>query len=475
MKRAVVTAALLVATALAHAHGGLPVSQRILRQADGDTMYVPVVYWGVWVGQPGGPWKWICEEMINGNRFRKFALSNDGTFYTTDTKGLTRSIDHGCTWTKVDGALAALHPTDVVADPFDSASAWVSTGDGGTVLPDGGIQLATNSVYVTHDHGDTWSALTALASDRLYTSVRASPVAQQLLYVTSGAQAAPFAPTLHRSSDGGAHFTDAPLAYMLDGVAPYALELLALDPRNADVVWARAIAVVPTGSDSVTRQALLRSSDGGASWRELTKLDAVTEPSGQTRGIDGVAWDTAAGRVYVATRTGLLSGDDAGDATAPTLAPTGTLAQTQCVDVHGGAVYACSSQFPPDNAAIARSADGAKTFASVLNYVDTVGPVDCPADTPVGAQCPLYWYMYGAQLGISFDGGTQSDMGPPPMSGGGGCGCSVGAMGPRPKAGARAAGDLIASAVGGVAFAALLVAIAVRIGARYGGRGRRRG
>jgi hypothetical protein len=48
-------------------------------------------------------------------------------------------------------------------------------------------------------------------------------------------------------------------------------------------------------------------------------------------------------------------------------------------------------------------------------------------------------------------------------------------MGPRPKAGARAAGDLIASAVGGVAFAALLVAIAVRIGARYGGRGRRRG
>src|SRR5205807_2896718 len=75
---ALVTALVLMFPSLARAHGGLPVSQHILRQNNGETMFVPVVYWGVWVGQAGGPWKWICEELINGYRFRKFALSSDG-------------------------------------------------------------------------------------------------------------------------------------------------------------------------------------------------------------------------------------------------------------------------------------------------------------------------------------------------------------------------------------------------------------
>ncbi|HEX6836723.1 MAG TPA: hypothetical protein VF334_09135, partial [Polyangia bacterium] len=146
-------------------------------------------------------------------------------------------------------------------------------------------------------------------------------------------------------------------------------------------------------------------------------------------------------------------------ATVPTLAQTGRLAQTQCVDVHGGSLYVCSSQFPPDNAAIALSTDNAQTFTSALNYVDTVGPVDCPAGTPVGDLCPQYWYMYGAQLGISFDGGTAGDGGGM-MKPKGGCGCTVGAVG---------------GAFGGVAFAALLLLLAVRTAARSGGRARRRG
>lgn len=442
----------------AHAHGGLPVSQHILRQNNGDTMYVPVVFWGVWVGQPGGPWKWICEEMINGYRFRKFALSTDGAFYTTDVKGITRSTDHGCTWTKVTGDLAALHTTDVVVDPTDGATAYATTGDGGTVTADGGIAPAANAVYVTHDHGATWSALPTLSSALLFQSVRVAPSNAMRIYVTSGAQSPPFMPTLHRSLDGGATFTAAPLANTIDSVAPHALELLAVDPRDPAIVWARAVAVVPTGSDSVTRQSLLRSTDGGATFTELMKLDAVTEGSGQTRGIDGIDWDVAAATVYVATRTGLYKGADAGDATVPTLTAVGGLAQTQCVDVHNGAVYACSSQFPPDNAAVARSTNAAASFSSVLNYVDTVGPVDCPAGTPVGDQCPSYWYMYGAQLGISFDGGTP-DMTTAPMQPGG-CGCTVGG---------------VESAVGGLFFAALLLTIAVRTGARSGARARRRG
>src|SRR6185312_946516 len=130
VRRALAAAAILCASSLARAHGGLPISQHILRQAGGDQMFVPVVFWGLWVSQPDGRWKWICEELINQNRTRRFALSTDGTFYTTDIKGLTLSTDRGCTWTAATGAIANLHATDVDADPVDGATAYAAIGDG---------------------------------------------------------------------------------------------------------------------------------------------------------------------------------------------------------------------------------------------------------------------------------------------------------------------------------------------------------
>ncbi|HEX8952623.1 MAG TPA: hypothetical protein VF945_12295, partial [Polyangia bacterium] len=295
MRRALVAATLACASSLAYAHGGLPVSQHILRQGGADQMFVPVVFWGLWVGQPDGRWKWICEEVINQNRYRRFALSTDGAFYTTDVKGVTLSTDHGCTWTAAAGDLANLRATDVDVDPVDGATAYAATGDGGTLLPDGGVVAAANAVYVTHDHGATWTPLAGLAaqSARLFTSVRVAPSSGLLVYATSSAAGAPASPALHRSTDAGASFATTPLGYLVDGVAPHTLELLAIDPRSSDVVWARAIAEVPSGSTTVTRHALLRSSDGGATWSEEYKLDAVTESSGQTRGIDGVAFDAA--------------------------------------------------------------------------------------------------------------------------------------------------------------------------------------
>jgi hypothetical protein len=457
--RALVISCLLGCAATAHAHGGLPVSQKILRQANGDTMYIPVVYWGLWVGKAGGPWTWICEELINNYRFRRFALATDGVFYTTNQQGITLSTDHGCTWVNASGAIAQLHTTDVDVDPVDGLTAYVSTGDGGTVTADGGIIPASNAVFVTHDHGQNWTPLTGLTnSARLYQSVRVAPSSPSRLYVTSAAPMSPFSVSAHRSSDSGATFTDLPLAYQLDGNAPHLFEVMTIDPRNPDVVYARAVADVEADMVELLRHALLRSVDGGATWTELLKIDGVTEPSGQTRGIDGVAIDTAKGIVYVATDSGLYSGSDAtGGAPTITLAPTGPLMQTQCVDVHGGALYACASQFV-DHAAIAQSLDGAHTFKSVMNYVDTVGPVDCPVSTPVGAQCPAYWYMYGSQLGISFDAGAPPDAGLPKHASG--CQYTVGGT---------------SSALGGALLALLLLGLAVRTGASSAARARRRG
>jgi MYXO-CTERM domain-containing protein len=416
--------------ALAGAHGGLPVSLRILR-ADGR-LYVPVVFWGMWVGKEGEPWTWICEEAINGFRTRRYAVGSDGTtFYATDTRGLTRSTDRGCTWTPVAGELADKRVTEIETHASDPMTAWLTTASGAILQEDGGTTAPDNALFVTHDRGASWSRVPGLAGQntRLLQGLR---VSGNTLYVTSAAAEADPRPAIHRSDDGGAAFSTFQVSAMVDGVTPYALEVLAIDPRDARVVYLRAFATTPTSA----RQALLRSADGGATFSTLLVQDGVMTPSGLVKGIDGVAIDAKRALVYVASSQGFYSGSDPGGAPTVSLAKTSMLSQAQCVDVSGDTVLACSTNYMPDNAAIARSDDGAQSFRSILRYADTQGPVTyCPKGTPVADMCPLYWQMYGEQLGITFDGGVTP---PPPPPGD--CSCAISGRG----AGVLDAGMLLA-------------------------------
>jgi hypothetical protein len=435
VRRALVALLLLGTSGIAHAHGGLPVTQKIMRIPGDETLYVPVVYWGIWVGGIGKPWTWICEEAINTYRGRHMALSTDGTFYTTDNTGIELSTDRGCTWVMATGEVGTRRITDVTVDPTDGATAWVTSAQSGGPAPDGGTLPGDNALYVTHDHGTTFNRVPGLASQntRLFQSVRIGATAQTI-YVSSTTLGGGVL-DVHRSLDGGANFTTLPLNYILDGIAPYGIEVMGVDPRDPMVVYLKVYASGFTDADAgpVERQALLRSIDGGASFTELTKLNGIMTPSGMSRGIDGLAFDTGRNKVLVATAHGLLAGDDPGSATTVTLQPIGTLSQAQCVDVHGSDVYACSTNYMPDFSALAHSTDGAQSFQSILEFVDTKGPVDCPKGTPVGDTCPFYWEMYGSSLGISFtDGGVQitdGGGGPQPKPG---CSCEVGARTPQP-------------------------------------------
>jgi hypothetical protein len=137
-------------------------------------------------------------------------------------------------------------------------------------------------------------------------------------------------------------------------------------------------------------------------------MDGVTAPSGVSQGVNDVTIDAMRGQVLVATEQGLLRADDPGGAASIKLEPVGGLTRARCVAVLDSAIYVCSSQVPPDSAALARSDDGGKTFRSVLSYAETAGPVECPPDTPMGQQCPGIWETYKSQLGVGIgavDGG----------------------------------------------------------------------
>jgi hypothetical protein len=120
-------------------------------------------------------------------------------------------------------------------------------------------------------------------------------------------------------------------------------------------------------------------------------------------------------------------------------ARAGDLALASCVEEHGGALYACSWNYPPDAKAVAKSLDGGDHFTKVMRYSDGAGPLDtCPASTPVARMCPPLWGYYGCILGVSCganpDGGASDGFtGAVPATSSGG-GCVIAARASRPGA-----------------------------------------
>lgn len=410
----------LLLPSLAFAHGGLPISEALIPR--GGQLYVPTKYWGVFIGTDGGPWRWICEEAINKKQDRRWALTLDGTFHVTNSAGVTSSRDGGCTWLDSTSDLALRSTSAVVADPVDGKRAWVTT--------NAGADVPWNALYTTADDGQSWTP--TLKADE-YLRGAALSADGKVIYVTGVSRETPdmgaLVPSLHVSKDGGATWSQTPLAFMLGGYLATAIEPIAVDPADPGTVYLH-VTSDPT-------HVLLRATKFGAAVAEALRVEGD---------IGGVAFEASRQRIYAATKVGLFRSTDGG----ATFQMTGNLSQAQCVmpSGDGKSLYACSWNYVPDNAAIARSDDGGEHFVKVFQYADTLGPVRfCPADSPVGKICPDVWQMYASQLGIDsspVDGGG-SDGGTPPIAGG--CHCDIG--GPT-GASAGVTGLLAAAAIGGL-------------------------
>src|SRR5439155_6341781 len=138
-------------------------------------------------------------------------------------------------------------------------------------------------------------------------------------------------------------------------------------------------------------------------------------------GIGGVsvAGDNG-GTLFIATSEGLYA--SAGG--APPV-KTSSLSYARCAVRHGTKLYACSWNYPPDSAAVARSDDDGKSFTKVFQYADTIGLTQaCGPTTPVAKICPAIWLMYAPNLGIMLGGNL--DAGGSGDGGGGGKGCACG-------------------------------------------------
>jgi hypothetical protein len=373
-------------------HGGLPVSQQLF--FDGNQITMAARYWGIFVGEEGGRWEWVCDEAISPeltvNPSRVWAKSAAGVYHLTDYHGVISSRDQGCTWTPATGEIATRPTAAVAADPVLPGTAWAVTYSS---------QAPWNAVWKTSDDGATWTD--AVQADVYFNSLALSADGQTI-YAGGVERGAGGRPVIYLSQNGGGTWTSVAPTYTLDGATPTLLRVLAVDPTDASVVYLAAF-------KDPTRALVKATAHAGV----LTEL--VKSPGD----LLGMAFDGPRNTVWVAGQTGLLRSV----AGAP-FQPAGGLVQAQCVYVRGATIYACSTNYGPEYNVIARSDDGGETFHSVYQYADTDGPrTSCPAGTPVATMCPGTWELYAERLGVPVAGrdGGADGMTAPPSGGCGGC------------------------------------------------------
>jgi hypothetical protein len=235
------------------------------------------------------------------------AVDDNGFNGTRGNTGVYKSADGGQTWTPTTTAISTTDEyTDLVIDPNTPSTLYLAVG---TAVPGsaGGPPAgsAKNGVYESTDSGNpgSWRPLTAAGLPGGTTAGRialALAPDSSALYVAVASPAGPLLRLLKVT--GGTTVTDltpaVPDENYLGGQGNYDTAL-AVEPGRPNVVFASGASSFQVGATSLPVPDVIESTDGGATWRDIT-FDGTTGPHTDSHAL---AFD-AAGR--------LLEGDDGG-------------------------------------------------------------------------------------------------------------------------------------------------------------------
>jgi MYXO-CTERM domain-containing protein len=280
----------------ARADGAFPDGQSIIVPADRPDEIVLATNFGVLTSQDAGAtWIWSCEQPANSyGRLYQMGPAPAHRLYAVANGKLVFSDDDACGWQVGGGALGGQLCEDAFVDPTDGTrvlAAGLASGTGGAVYTvfestDGGATFG-RTLY-TGAPGDLVTGLEVAASDPMTID----------LALSRGAAAAP---TLARSSDGGATWQ---LADLTAALGAGQVRIVAIDPVDNDRVWLRwlgaagdALALATHGGATV---AVPLSFDGGALVAFARTATGTLLVAGTLAGAPALFRSTDAGATFAA-------------------------------------------------------------------------------------------------------------------------------------------------------------------------------
>ena len=223
--------------------------------------------------------------------------------------GLWKTTDGGVTWRPVSDKFFKTSSVGAVAIA-ESNPDVVYAGMGETQLRGNVIQ--GDGVYRTADGGKTWTHA-GLEKTLAIARIRVHPTNPGVVYVA--ALGNPYAPSpdrgIFKSTDGGQSWNRILFRDEKTGGVD-----LAVDPRNPEVLYAGLWEVFRTPhslSSGGPGSGLFKSTDGGATWTELTRNPGLPKPLWGKVGVSVSGADS--NRVYAiveAAEGGVFLSDDAG-------------------------------------------------------------------------------------------------------------------------------------------------------------------
>lgn len=374
--------ALVLGAGLAFGHGAAPQVKEIRWPAHGG---------GVWLVDELGllderadGYHWLCDdtvsELVGFDSAHSVDLTGDVWIVATRA-GVYRTTDRGCTFARVEGALAEHVVVGLWGHPDRPAEVLTSTQTFNT----------PNDVWRSTDGGQTWTPGGLQSSGRVRSVVR-SPANPDVIYVTHADGA-------NRSLDGGASFSPItlgpPTEAFPDGleVLPQEFRLLTAHPSEVDIVFGLI--------ERFPASFLVRTTDGGATWTIIMSIEDA--PDSMAFGADGQ-------RALLANPfLGLLRSEDGGENWAMIPSPGGLGCLTVAPD---GAIWACGRGQPRPWVA-ASTADLGDSWNTALDlYTNLAGKWVCPAGSATALACAERCNP-GDQACLDglIDDGTPPDMG----------------------------------------------------------------
>ena len=216
----------------------------------------------------GLEWRSIGPALMSG-RIADIAIDprDRSTWYVgVGSGGVWKTVNRGTTWTPVFDAEGSYSIGSVTIDPNNSSTIWVGTGENV-----GGRHVAYgDGVYRSLDGGQSWANMGLQNSEHIG-NILVDPRDSNTVYVAAQG------PLWSGGGDRGLFkTTDGGLTWgkILGGGEYTGVNEVHFDPRNPDVLYAathqrlRSVAALLNGGPE---SGIHKSTDGGRSWRELTR------------------------------------------------------------------------------------------------------------------------------------------------------------------------------------------------------------